>query len=89
MEKSRIKNLFKRTPRDGDAAWTVVPGSEREIDSVVRHCRRMVSRRATVAAGVAMVPVPGIDWLTDVAVLAKLIPDINHAFGLTPAEIAL
>ena len=87
MEKSRIKNLFKRTPRDGDAAWTVVPGSEREIDSVVRHCRRMVSRRATVAAGVAMVPVPGIDWLTDVAVLAKLIPDINHAFGLTPAQV--
>ena len=87
MEKSRIKNLFKRRPRDPDAAWTVVPGSEREIDSVVRHCRRMVSRRATVAAGVAMVPVPGIDWLTDVAVLAKLIPDINHAFGLTPAQV--
>jgi uncharacterized protein (DUF697 family) len=87
MEKSRIKNLFKRRPRDADDAWTVVPGSEREIDSVVRHCRRMVSRRATVAAGVAMVPVPGIDWLTDVAVLAKLIPDINHAFGLTPGQV--
>jgi len=33
------------------------------------------------------VPVPGIDWLTDVAVLAKLIPDINHAFGLTAAQV--
>jgi uncharacterized protein (DUF697 family) len=65
--------------------WTVVPRTERELDSVIRHCRRMVSRRATMAAGVAIVPVPGIDWLTDVAVLAKLIPDINHAFGLTPA----
>ena len=89
-----IKNLFKRKPRkrkprdaDADAAWTVVPGSERELDSVIRHCRRMVSRRATMAAGVAIVPVPGIDWLTDVAVLAKLIPDINHAFGLTPAQV--
>ncbi len=40
-----------------------------------------------MAAGVAIVPVPGIDWLTDVAVLAKLIPDINHAFGLTPAQV--
>ena len=32
-------------------------------------------------------PLPGIDWLTDVAVLAKLIPDINRAFGLTPAQV--
>ena len=30
---------------------------------------------------------PGIDWVTDVAVLMKLIPDINHAFGLTPEQI--
>jgi len=87
MDPSRIRKLFRREPRDADAAWTVVPGSERELDSVVRHCRRMVSRGATMAAGVAIVPVPGIDWLTDVAVLAKLIPDINHAFGLTPAQV--
>jgi uncharacterized protein (DUF697 family) len=40
-----------------------------------------------MAAGVAIVPIPGIDWLTDVAVLVKLIPDINHAFGLTPAQV--
>ena len=32
-------------------------------------------------------PLPGIDWLTDVAVLMRLIPDINHAFGLTPEQI--
>ena len=67
--------------------WTVVPGNEREIDVVVRHCRKMASRRAMVAAGVAVVPIPGIDWVTDVAVLMKLIPDINRAFGLTPAQI--
>ena len=30
---------------------------------------------------------PGIDWVTDVAVLMKLIPDINQAFGLTPEQI--
>ena len=88
METSRIKKLFKRQPPADDAAgWTVVPGTQRELDVVVRHCRRMVSRRATVAAGAAIVPVPGIDWVTDVAVLAKLIPDINQAFGLTPAQV--
>jgi len=53
----------------------------------VHHCRRLVSQRALLAAGVAVVPLPGIDWITDVAVLMKLIPDINHAFGLTPEQI--
>ena len=39
------------------------------------------------AAGVAAVPIPGIDWITDVGVLVKLIPDIGRAFGLTPDQI--
>ena len=86
MVMNTIKRLLRREPRQ-DTAWTVVPGTQREIDSVVRYCRRLVSRRATMAAGVAIVPVPGIDWLTDIAVLAKLIPDINRAFGLTPAQV--
>lgn len=86
MVMNTIKDLLKRKPRE-PATWTVVPGSQREIDSVVRHCRRMVSRRASMAAGVSIVPVPGLDWLTDIAVLAKLIPDINRAFGLTPAQV--
>src|SRR6478609_2787224 len=69
------------------ADWAVVPGTTREIDAVMRYCRRLVSRRALMAAGVAVVPLPGIDWVTDVAVLMKLIPDINQAFGLTPEQI--
>lgn len=84
MPPLRIKNLFKQK---GAGEWAVVPASDVEIEAVVRDCRRMVSRRALVAAGVAVVPLPGIDWLTDVAVLLKLIPDINHAFGLTPEQI--
>ena len=64
-----------------------MPATTREIDAVVRHCRRLVSRRALMAAGVAIVPMPGVDWVTDIAVLMRLIPDINHAFGLTPEQI--
>ena len=73
--------------RKDDAEWAVVPATTREIDAVVRHCRRLVSRRALVAAGVAIVPIPGVDWVTDIAILMRLIPDINHAFGLTPQQI--
>ena len=84
MATSAFKKLLQRK---AEAGWAVVPASTREIDAVVRHCRRLVSRRAMLAAGVAVVPLPGIDWLTDIAVLMRLIPDINHAFGLTPEQI--
>ena len=67
--------------------WVVVPGSDTDIEATVRQCRRIVNRRALVAAGVAVVPIPGIDWLTDVAVLLKLIPEINRSFGLTPEQV--
>ena len=59
----------------------------RRIDDIARDCRRRVNQRALLAAGVAIVPVPGLDWLADVSVLMKLIPDINQAFGLTPEQI--
>ena len=69
------------------ADWVVVPDTPQEIDAVVKHCRRLVTKRAMVAAGVSMVPIPGVDWVTDVAVLMKLIPEINRAFGLTPEQV--
>ena len=69
------------------AHWTVVPETPQDIAAVARQCRRLLNQRALLAAGVAAVPVPGIDWLTDVAVLLKLIPAINEKFGLTAEQI--
>ncbi len=69
------------------ADWVVVPDTPQQIDAVVRQCRRLVTKRALVAAGVAIVPIPGVDWVTDVAVLMRLIPEINRAFGLTPEQV--
>ena len=76
--------------RSGEATksdWVVVPGTQAEIDAAVRQCRRLVTRRALVAAGVAVVPIPGVDWVTDIALLVKLLPEINRAFGLTPEQV--
>lgn len=67
--------------------WVVVPGTPQQIEAVAKQCRRMVTRRALMAAGVAAVPIPGIDWVTDIGVLMKLIPEINQAFGLTPEQV--
>jgi len=58
-----------------------------DIEAIAARCRRLVTQRALLAAGVAMVPVPGLDWLTDVGVLVKLLPEINRAFGLSPDQI--
>ena len=69
------------------ADWVVVPDSPKEVEAVVKQCRRLVTKRALFAAGVAVVPIPGVDWVTDIATLMKLIPAINHAFGLTPEQI--
>ncbi|WP_298824825.1 hypothetical protein [uncultured Piscinibacter sp.] len=75
------------TRRPQETHWEVVPDTPQRIDAVADRCRRLVTKRALFGAGVAMVPVPGVDWLTDVALLLKLIPEINHAFGLTPEQV--
>ena len=57
------------------------------LAAVAQRCRRLVSQRALLAAGVATLPVPGLDWATDIGILVKLLPRINEAFGLTPDQI--
>ena len=58
------------------------------LQDAVRRARRLLNRRALVAAGASMVPIPGLDWAVDAAMMSKLIPDINEEFGLTPRQIA-
>lgn len=75
------------TAAAADPDWEVLPAADTDLQAVVEHCRKMVKRRALVAAGVAMVPVPGLDWLTDVGLLVELLPRINAAFGLAPEQV--
>jgi uncharacterized protein (DUF697 family) len=69
------------------AEWEVMPSSPAQIEAVAAECRRMVSRRALFAAGVAVVPIPGVDWATNVGVLVKVLPDINRKFGLSAEQV--
>lgn len=70
-----------------ERTWTVVPSTPEEIATVAAQCRKLVNKRAVFAAGVAVVPIPGIDWVTDIGVLVRVLPQINEAFGLTPEQI--
>ena len=75
------------SPRKSKPAPPAFVDASDPVETIAAHCRQRVKQRALIAAGVAMVPVPGLDWLTDIGVLVKLLPDINRAFGLSPAQI--
>lgn len=60
-----------------------------EMQDTIRRARKLLNRRAMVAAAASTIPVPGLDWAVDAAMMSKLIPDINEEFGLTPQQIGL
>jgi uncharacterized protein (DUF697 family) len=57
------------------------------LEAAVKRSRKLLNKRAMVAAAASAVPVPGLDWMVDAAMLSKLIPEINKEFGLTPQQL--
>lgn len=49
--------------------------------------RRLLNRRALVAAAASAVPLPGLDWAVDALLISELVPAINAEFGLTPEQL--
>ena len=57
------------------------------MQDAVKRSRKLLHKRALLAGAVSAVPVPGLDWAVDAAMLSKLIPEINKEFGLTPQQL--
>jgi uncharacterized protein (DUF697 family) len=57
------------------------------LAAAVTRSRKLLNKRAMVAAAASAVPVPGLDWAVDAAMLSKLIPEINREFGLSPQQL--
>ena len=57
------------------------------LAAAVTRSRKLLNKRAMVAAAASAVPVPGLDWAVDAAMLSRLIPEINKEFGLTPQQL--
>ncbi len=55
--------------------------------AAVTDCRRLLHKRSLVAAAASVIPLPGLDWVVDAALLSRLIPQINARFGLSPEQI--
>ena len=47
------------------------------MQDAVKRSRKLLHKRALLAGAVSAVPVPGLDWAVDAAMLSKLIPEIN------------
>lgn len=58
-----------------------------ELAAAVQRARKLLHRRALVAAAASMVPVPGLDWAVDAALLSRLIPQVSAEFGLSAGQI--
>lgn len=57
------------------------------LNAAVVRARKLLHRRALVAAAASAVPLPGLDWAVDAALLSRLVPLINAEFGLTPEQL--
>lgn len=58
-----------------------------ELETIKKSCRSMVTKSSSLSAGTAIIPIPGVDIGSDVAILMRLIPKINEKFGLSPEQI--
>jgi uncharacterized protein (DUF697 family) len=76
-----------RNKKQQDGELVLLPTAPADIDAVRIRCLALVRKRAAISAGVAAVPLPGIDVMADLASFASMIEDINGAFGLTPEQI--
>lgn len=55
--------------------------------AAIQRSRSMLNKRAIVAGFASAVPVPGLDWAVDAALLSRLLPKINAEFGLSAEQL--
>jgi uncharacterized protein (DUF697 family) len=68
------------------SALELAQGNPQLIASI-RRSRRLLGRKAVLAAIAGAVPLPGIDWAADAALLARVIPQISTEFGLSGTQV--
>ena len=65
----------------------MLPPTLEQLDALRDECKAMVTKRAGLSAGAAVLPIPGLDLGADVSLLIEMIPAINKKFGLSPDQI--
>lgn len=57
------------------------------VAAAVKRAKKLLHRRALAAAAASVVPIPGLDWAVDAALLSRVIPQISAEFGLSAEQI--
>ncbi len=68
------------------SALDLAQGDPALIAAILRS-RKLIARKAMLAAAASAVPLPGIDWAADAALLSRLVPQISSEFGLSVTQI--
>ena len=55
--------------------------------AAIARSRKLLKNRALVAAVAGAIPLPGLDWAAQAALLSRVLPKINAEFGLTPQQL--
>ncbi|WP_373975848.1 hypothetical protein NT239_03535 [Chitinibacter sp. SCUT-21] len=58
-----------------------------ELESIRQECRQLVNQRAMISGAVAAVPIPALDAGADVAIMTRMIEQINQKFGLSEHDM--
>jgi uncharacterized protein (DUF697 family) len=58
-----------------------------QLIAAIQRSRRLLGRKALMAAAASAVPIPGVDWAADAALLARMVPQISAEFGLSVTQI--
>ena len=58
-----------------------------ELDRVRAECRKLVTKRSLIAAGAAIVPIPGADIVADISLLTTMLPEISKRFELDHEQV--
>ena len=61
--------------------------SMKELDRVRAECRKLVTKRSLMAAGAAVVPIPGADIVADISLLTTMLPEISKRFELNHEQV--
>ena len=58
-----------------------------ELERVRAECKKLVTIRSLMAAGAAVVPIPGADIVADISLLTTMLPDISKRFQLDHEQV--
>lgn len=77
--------MWKKDPSFRNLSAT--RAARKDVVLAAERARKLLRKRALISAAASSLPVPGLDWATDAALLSRLYPRINEEFGLTPEQL--